>query len=159
EVGGDYYDFIPVPGPRLGIMLGDVAGKGVPAALLMAKISSDSRFCMLTEPDPARAVYRLNELMSEAGLIDPVVTLIAARPDPAAHGVTCVNAGPVPPLIYRKAAGKIEEAMDRDLAGFPLGVADGVPYDAVTVSLGPGDIVTLFTDGVSEAKNRQDQEF
>src|SRR5438128_12541799 len=70
EVGGDYYDFIPLPGNRLGIMIGDVAGKGVPAALLMAKVSSDARFCMLTEPDPAQAVFKLNELMQEAGMLD-----------------------------------------------------------------------------------------
>jgi phosphoserine phosphatase RsbU/P len=159
EVGGDYYDFIAVPGPRLAVMLGDVAGKGVAAALLMAKVSSDARFSMLTEPDPARAVYKLNELMQEAGMIDRFVTLEAALLDPVAHRVTFVNAGHLPALIYRRATGTIEEAMARDLAGFPLGVAEGVPYDAATVSLSPGDVVALFTDGVTEAKNRADQEF
>jgi phosphoserine phosphatase RsbU/P len=159
EVGGDYYDFIATPGPRLGVMIGDVAGKGVAAALLMAKVSSDARFCMLTEPDPALAVYKLNALMQEAGLIDRFVTLITALLDPAAHRVTFVNAGHLPPLIYRRATGTIEEAMARDLAGFPLGVADRVPYDAATVALGPGDVVVLFTDGVTEAKSRDEKEF
>jgi serine phosphatase RsbU (regulator of sigma subunit) len=114
---------------------------------------------MLTEPDPALAVYKLNELMQEAGLIDRFVTLIAVALDPAAHRVTFVNAGHLPPLIFRQATGTVEEGMARDLAGFPLGVADGVPYDAATVALGPGDLVALFTDGVTEAKSREEKEF
>ena len=159
EVGGDYYDFIPLPGPRLGVMLGDVAGKGVAAALLMAKVSADARFCMLTEPDPAQAVYKLNDYMQEAGLLDRFVTLAGGLLDPVAHRVTFVNAGHMPPLIYRRATGKIEEAVTRNQTGFPLGVADGIPYDAVTVALNPGDMVTMFTDGVTEAPNRQGEQF
>jgi serine phosphatase RsbU (regulator of sigma subunit)/pSer/pThr/pTyr-binding forkhead associated (FHA) protein len=159
DVGGDYYDFIPLPAGRLAVMLGDVAGKGVPAALLMAKVSSDARFCMLTEADPAQAVYKLNEQMQEAGMLDRFVTLAAGLLDPSAHRVTFVNAGHLPPLIYRKATARVEEATPRDLAGFPLGVADGIPYQAATVALQPGDVVAVFTDGVTEAKNRQDVEF
>jgi serine phosphatase RsbU (regulator of sigma subunit)/pSer/pThr/pTyr-binding forkhead associated (FHA) protein len=159
EVGGDYYDFIPLPGPRVAVMLGDVAGKGVPAALLMAKVSSDARFTMLTERDPAQAIYKLNEQMQEAGMLDRFVTLAAGVLDPAGHRVTFVNAGHMPPLIYRRATGKIEEAVTRDQTGFPLGVAEGIPYDAVTVALNSGDLVTLFTDGVTEAPNKQGQQF
>jgi serine phosphatase RsbU (regulator of sigma subunit) len=159
EVGGDYYDFIPLPGPRLGIGIGDVAGKGVPAALLMAKVSSDARFTMLTEPSPAEAVYRLNEYMQEAGMLDRFVTMSMGLLDPAAHAVTFVNAGHFPPIIFRKATGKLEEATKRDAAGFPLGVADGIPYDAVTVQLELGDCVVQFTDGVTEAQNKQSEEF
>ena len=107
----------------------------------------------------ARAVYKLNELMQEAGLLDRFVTLAAGQLDGAAHRVTFVNAGHIPPLIYRRAMGKIEEAMGRDQAGFPLGVAEGIPYEAATVALHPGDVVALFTDGVTEAKNKQDREF
>lgn len=159
EVGGDYYDFIPLPAGRLAVMLGDVAGKGVPAALLMAKVSSDARFCMLTEPDPAQAVYKLNEQMQEAGMLDRFVTLAAGLLDSSAHRVTFVNAGHLPPLIYRRATSRVEEAAPRDLAGFPLGVADGIPYEAATVALQPGDVVAVFTDGVTEAKNKKDAEF
>jgi serine phosphatase RsbU (regulator of sigma subunit)/pSer/pThr/pTyr-binding forkhead associated (FHA) protein len=159
EVGGDYYDFIPLPGPRFGIALGDVAGKGVPAALLMAKVASDARFCLLTEKGLAEAVYRLNEMMQEAGLLDRFVTLAMGLLDPVAHTITIVNAGHMPPLVYRASTGKIEEACSRDAAGFPLGVADGIPYEAVTVDLQPGDCMSLFTDGVTEAKNKQDVEF
>jgi phosphoserine phosphatase RsbU/P len=159
EVGGDYYDFIPLPGPRVAIMLGDVAGKGVSAALLMAKISSDARFSMLTEPNPAQAVFKLNVLMQEAGMLDRFVTLAACLLDPGRHEVTFVNAGHLPPLVYRKATGKVTEGMDRELAGFPLGVTEGLPYEAHTIGLEPGDSVLLFTDGVTESKSKQDTEF
>jgi len=159
EVGGDYYDFIPLPASRLAIMLGDVAGKGVPAALLMAKVSSDARFCMLTESSPPDAIFKLNELMQEAGLLDRFVTLSAGILDTTNHKVTFVSAGHMPPVMIRKATGKTEDATGRDLSGLPLGVAEGIPYDACTVSLDPGDVIVLFTDGVTEAKNKQDEEF
>lgn len=159
EVGGDYYDFIPLPDGRCGIMVGDVAGKGVPAALLMAKVSSEARFCVLTEKSLSDAVYRLNEQMQEAGMIDRFVTLGACLLDPANHEVACVNAGHIPPIVYRKATDKFEEGMTRDQAGFPLGVADGIPYESVAIKLEPGDGVLLFTDGVTEAKNRDDRDF
>jgi sigma-B regulation protein RsbU (phosphoserine phosphatase) len=159
EVGGDYYDFIPMPGQKVAVMVGDVAGKGVPAALLMAKVSSDARFSMLTEPDPAQAIFRLNELMQEAGLLDRFVTLAAAVLDPVHHQVAFVSAGHLPPLLYRRANGTVIEGAPRDKAGFPLGVADGIPYEACTVQLAPGDVLVLFTDGVTEAKDKTDQEF
>jgi serine phosphatase RsbU (regulator of sigma subunit)/pSer/pThr/pTyr-binding forkhead associated (FHA) protein len=159
EVGGDYYDFIPMPNQKIAVMIGDVAGKGVPAALLMAKVSSDARFTMLTERNAADAVSRLNELMQEAGLLDRFVTLSAAVLDPLTHEVTFVNAGHLPPLLFRATTGKFVEGAPRDLAGFPLGVADGIPYEASTVQLSPGDAIVLCTDGVTEAKDKQDHEF
>jgi serine phosphatase RsbU (regulator of sigma subunit) len=159
EVGGDYYDFIPIPGEKLAVMIGDVAGKGMPAALLMAKVSSDARFCMLTERDPAVAVGKLNQLMQEAGMLDRFVTLSAALLDPLAHQVTFVNAGHLPPLLYRKANGKLVEGAPRDFAGYPLGVMEGNSYEAATVQLNPGDAIVLFTDGVLDAKDRAGKEF
>jgi serine phosphatase RsbU (regulator of sigma subunit)/pSer/pThr/pTyr-binding forkhead associated (FHA) protein len=159
QVGGDYYDFIPLPQRGLGIMLGDVAGKGVPAALLMAKISADARFCMLTEPRPELAVTDLNTYLHQAGLSDRFVTLAAALLDPARHQVTFVNAGHPSPLIYRKATGKVEEAVPRELTGFPLGVVEGYVYDPCPVAIMPGDCVLTFSDGVTDARNKQDKDF
>jgi sigma-B regulation protein RsbU (phosphoserine phosphatase) len=125
----------------------------------MAKVSSDARFTMLTEAGPAQAVVRLNALMQEAGMLDRFVTLAACVLDPSQHQVAFVNAGHLPPLIYRKASGNIEEGLNRDLGGLPLGVAEDYPYQAQTVTLEPGDCVLLFTDGVTEAKNKQDKQF
>ncbi len=159
EVGGDYYDFIPLPGSRMGIMVGDVAGKGVPAALLMAKISADARFCSLTESSVADLVFRLNELMQEAGMLDRFVTLSAMLLNPNDHTVTIASAGHNPPIIFRQADNTYQEATTRDMAGFPLGVADGIPYESVTLTLEPGDCIVQYTDGVSEARSRDDKDF
>lgn len=159
EVGGDYYDVIDLRNGRFGVMVGDVAGKGVPAALLMAKVSADARFCMLTEHDLATAVSKLNEHMQEAGLLDRFVTLGAALLDSTGHQVTFVNAGHIPPLIYRRNSDSFEEIVPRDLTGFPLGVAEGVVYDAVAGALAPGDTVLMFTDGVTDARNKDDRDF
>ncbi|MBV9123995.1 MAG: GAF domain-containing protein, partial [Planctomycetes bacterium] len=77
EVGGDYYDFLSLPGSRLGVLLGDVAGKGVPAALVMVKFSAEARTCLLTEPELAAAITRLNTNLSRTGLAERFVTLAA----------------------------------------------------------------------------------
>ena len=159
EVGGDYYDFIPLPGDRFGVMIGDVAGKGVPAALLMAKVSSDARFTVLTEKSLGDAIAKLNRFMQEAGMLDKFVTLGAGLVDLNSHEVTFVNAGHLPPLVYRHASKEFHEPVTRDLSGLPLGVADGIAYESCTISLNPGDTVLLFTDGVTEAKNRDDTDF
>jgi serine phosphatase RsbU (regulator of sigma subunit) len=159
EVGGDYYDFIPLPHGRLGVLLGDVAGKGVVAALLMAKLCADARFCMLTEPDPAAAITKLNSLMNHAEIGDRFVTLVAAVLDPATHTVALVNAGHPPPLIYHGATRDVGDAISNDCAGVPLGVIEGFSYTSCEISLAPGDSILAFTDGVTEATDAQDLQF
>jgi sigma-B regulation protein RsbU (phosphoserine phosphatase) len=159
EVGGDYYDFIPLPNNRFGVMIGDVAGKGIPAALLMAKVSSDARFCTLTEPSLVEAIGKLNEQMQEAGLLDRFVTFGACVLDLHQHSMTVVNAGHIPPLIYRAATKTFEQGCTKDQTGFPLGILEGIPYDCNTVTLNVGDCVVLITDGISESKNREEKDF
>ena len=106
---------------------------------------------MLTEPDLATAVTRLNALMIQSGIADRFVTLVAAVLDPGSHTVTLVNAGHPSPLIYRRATRAVEEATSNELAGLPVGVLDGIAYSSCQVSLGPGDCILAFTDGVTEA--------
>ena len=156
EVGGDYYDFIALPRQRVAVLLGDVAGKGVAAALLMAKLSADARFCMLTEPDSAAAVSKLNSLMNQSGIADRFVTLAAAILDPVSHTVTLVNAGHPSPLIYRRATRTVEEATSNAAAGLPIGVLDDFAYVSCQVGLEPGDCILAFTDGVTEAMDVND---
>jgi serine phosphatase RsbU (regulator of sigma subunit)/pSer/pThr/pTyr-binding forkhead associated (FHA) protein len=165
EVGGDYYGFIPLPPTglertgRLAIALGDVAGKGVPAALLMAKLSSDTRFSLLTEADPARAVGKLNDLLYEfTSQMDRFVTFLVALIDPATHDVTVVNAGHNSPLVYRK-GGKVEFPITKNETGVPLGIDDGVQFQACSIPLGPGDSLFLFTDGIPESMNVRNEQF
>jgi serine phosphatase RsbU (regulator of sigma subunit)/pSer/pThr/pTyr-binding forkhead associated (FHA) protein len=160
EVGGDYYDFIPLAPRHLAITLGDVAGKGMPAALLMAKLSSDTRFCLLTETDPAKAMTRLNDLLYQhTSQMDRFVTMAAAVLDQASHTLTVVNAGHPTPLWYRRQTGALEDATTSDSAGMPLGILEGQEYARPQLALEPGDCLLLFSDGVTDAVNVRKEAF
>jgi serine phosphatase RsbU (regulator of sigma subunit) len=160
EVGGDYYGFVPLPGGRLGVALGDVAGKGVPAALLMAKLSSDVRFSLLTEPDPGRAVAKLNDLLYEfTSAADRFVTLAAAFLDPARHVVTLVSAGHMSPLVFRHKTSTLEEAVPLKSTGVPLGMLEGYTYETCQTPLDAGDSLLLFSDGLTDAQDRRNASF
>ena len=150
-VGGDYYDFVSLPGGRIAVVLGDVAGKGVPAALLVAKLSSEVKFSLVTEPNPAKAISMLNDQMIRGGLQDRFVTLTAMILDPANHQLTVVNAGHMNPKLYKGTPGELGEAISNDATGLPLGVIPGYEYEAATITLELGDTITVFTDGVTDA--------
>src|SRR5207244_5451302 len=127
-------------------MLGDVAGKGVSAALLMAKLSSDARFCLLSQANLAAAITVLNDLLYQhTSQMDRFVTLAAAVLDAAAHTLTLVNAGHPAPLIYRRTTGEVEEATAEDTIGLPLGVEEGFVYRSHQIQLQPGDCVLLYS--------------
>jgi sigma-B regulation protein RsbU (phosphoserine phosphatase) len=159
-VGGDYYGFIPLPQGRLAVALGDVAGKGISAALLMAKLSSDARYCFLTEPNLGQAVSKLNDLLYEfTSPMDRFVTLAAAVLDPARHTVTLVSAGHPSPQLCRKGSTALQDAVPRITAGFPLGMVEGPPYSACQVLLQPGDNLLLFSDGVTDALDVRNNPF
>ena len=151
HVGGDYYDYIPLPGNRLAIILADVSGKGVPAALLMAKLSAEMRYSLLSEPTPAEAINVVNRSFDRSDWEDRFVTLAAAVLDPQENEVTLVNAGHMPPLL-RHASGVVEPVGD-DITGVPLGVSEDFEYEQMKLNLAPGESLTLFTDGISEAMN------
>jgi serine phosphatase RsbU (regulator of sigma subunit) len=139
-----------------------VSGKGVPAALLMAKLSAEARFCITADPDPARAVASLNDLLYQlflAGEMDRFVTLAAAILDPEEHAVTLVNAGHMAPLVLRKSDWSLTDAISNDLAGPPLGSVEGLTYESCRAELQPGDCLLLYTDGVTDAMNAQGKPF
>lgn len=152
-VGGDYYDFVPLPGGRMAVVLGDVAGKGVPAALLVAKLCSEVRFCLVSEPNPAKAVSLLNNQMMRGGMQDRFVTLAAMILDPMSNRVVIVNAGHMSPRLYSAAMGTLRDAISSETTGLPLGIMPGFEYEAAAVALDPGDFLTVFTDGVTDAMN------
>lgn len=151
QVGGDYYDYIPLSEGRFGVVVGDVAGKGVSAAILMARLSSDVRFCLATEPDIARAIMRINYLFSQQDWEDRFVTMILAVVDPRTHEMTMANAGHMAPLL-RSVDGKVVELAE-EIAGLPLGVYEDYEYESITRTIEPGEFLTFFTDGFSEAMN------
>jgi serine phosphatase RsbU (regulator of sigma subunit)/pSer/pThr/pTyr-binding forkhead associated (FHA) protein len=160
EVGGDYYGFIPLSQGRLAVALGDVAGKGVPAALLMAKLSSDARFSLLTETDLGQAIRNLNDLLYEFTCqMDRFITLLAAVLDPTRHTVNLVNAGHLAPLLFRRAGSTFGEAMPKEVAGVPLGIMEGYAYESFAVDLEAGDSLLLFTDGVTDALDVRNSAF
>jgi sigma-B regulation protein RsbU (phosphoserine phosphatase) len=152
-VGGDLHDFIELPGNRLAVLVGDVTGKGVAAALVMARFSAEARACLRTEPDLAAAIRRLNTLIQPLNLTDRFVTLAAVLLDPTAHTLTVVNAGHPPPLLCRQTSGVFEEASPRAASGPPLGVLDAYDFEAHQITLEAGDSVVLFSDGVTDAED------
>ena len=152
EVGGDYYGYIPLSGGRLALTIGDVAGKGVSAALLMAHFCSEVRYHLATSPTPAEAVNRLNQDLSSETQNYHFVTFALCVLDPASHRVTVVNAGHLPPLLRR---GREVQPLGAQESGMPLGCEAQREYQQIEVALEPGDMVVLYTDGVSEAMNPQ----
>jgi serine phosphatase RsbU (regulator of sigma subunit) len=164
EVGGDYYDFVSLPGGRVAVVLGDVAGKGVPAALLVAKLSSEVRFCLVTEPDLAKAITLLNDELLHGGLEElsgQFITLSVMILDPVSHQVTLVNAGHESPRLYSASRSTLTDVLTEEQIGCVLGWEDGVwcNYRASTFALEPGDTVIVYTDGVTDAWNPAEQPF
>ena len=152
EVGGDFYDFIPLSGERLGIVLGDVAGKGMPAALMMARLSSDVRFLAMNESQPKDVLAKLNEQVC-ATSPEAFVTLVLGVLEPATRKMTMANAGHPPPLLRK--GGSKEVLPFEDCIGFPLGAAASVEYPQESFVLDPGDVLFIFSDGVTEAMNAE----
>ncbi len=159
NVGGDYYDFISDAKDRFGVFVGDVAGKGVTAALVMAKLSAQARACLLASADLPKAIDRLNELVLQAGSMHRFITLAAISLDPMTHRVTLVNAGHISPLIYRCASNTLETGIDSAKSGFPLGIEANLRCEPVVHQLNPGDCVIVFTDGIIEAGDVHNKQF
>jgi serine phosphatase RsbU (regulator of sigma subunit) len=156
EVGGDYFGYLPpvagpadAPGRGWMIAVGDVAGKGMPAALLMAKLSAEVQLALAAEPDPGRALGRLNRRIAEADLPDSFITFVLLELDVARHRLRVVGAGHPSPVI-RRSDGRLELIYDLP-QGPPLGVDEGASFEPIEVELRPGDVVAVYTDGVTDA--------
>lgn len=151
SVGGDYFDYIVLSDGRIAISLGDVAGKGVPAALLMARLFSSSRLHLLTAPNVADAMTRLNAEIVSSGVGHRFVTCIMMMLDPRTHEVTIANAGHMTPI--RRNCSQQATAVGSDVSGMPLGVVADQQFKQHQIRLEPGDALILFTDGISEGMN------
>jgi serine phosphatase RsbU (regulator of sigma subunit)/pSer/pThr/pTyr-binding forkhead associated (FHA) protein len=151
EVGGDYYDFVPLSDDRMAMALGDVSGKGVAAALMMAKFSGDTRYSMLVDNAPAPAAGRLNNLLCAAGIEDKFITLGLLVLDTRSGKLTLTSAGHTP-VIIRHADGRAEE-VGQDVSGLPLGIMEDSEYQQAEVQLSDGDVVVVYSDGVTDARS------
>lgn len=155
EVGGDYYDFIPVSETRLGLAIADVSGKGIPAALLMAGF----RMGLLAEirnEYALRAVMRkVNQLLHESTERDKFVTAFYGVLDWRNGALIFSNAGHNPPFLLHR-DGSVERLLD---GGVALGVLPDARYEERPVALADGDVLVMYTDGVSEAEDADGEQF
>jgi sigma-B regulation protein RsbU (phosphoserine phosphatase) len=148
-VGGDYYDIIRLTEDKVCLAFGDVAGKGVPASLVMSRISAVVQNTMEFVQEAPRAVERINHHMCVNAVEGRFVTFVLVIIDTKTHEMTLVNAGHMSPII-RRVDGTPEE-FPEDIVGLPIGVVDDVPFEGVTRVVAPGETVVIYTDGVSEA--------
>jgi sigma-B regulation protein RsbU (phosphoserine phosphatase) len=156
EVSGDYYDFIPIDGGRLGLVIADVVGKGMPAALFMVLTRSIVRASVIGAASPAEGIAQANQLICADAVTGMFVSLFYAHLDPGTGEMTYVNAGHHPPLCYRASQ---DELLSLSRTGMMLGVLADTPFEQRTVSLDPGDFVLSYTDGVTDAIDAQEQAF
>lgn len=155
DVGGDYYDFIPLEPGRLGLGVGDVIGKGLPAALLMANVQATLRGQARWVRSVADCLAWSNVLLHASTRRGTFVTLVCVVLDYERHEVRYANAGHNPPL-HVSASGTVTRLTAR---GLPLGAVREATYPAETVPLAPGDTLVLYTDGVTEAMDAERRQF
>lgn len=156
EIGGDLYDFIPVGGGRWGFVIADVSGKGISAALYMALSRTLLHVIGGAEPDPSRAVRNANRLIYEDGRSSMFITVFYGVLDPGSRQFSYVNAGHNPPLLLRNGE---EGTWMTGVKGIALGVVPDVDISPAVIGLIPGDLIVLYTDGVTEAFNEKDEPF
>ncbi len=150
-VGGDYYDGFLLDDTRICFAFGDVAGKGVPGALIMSRLSSVVKSTMAFVYEVGEAATAINNHMCDTSVEGRFVTFVLLIIDLKTHEMSLVNAGHMSPMI-RKTNGRIEE-FDDETIGLPIGIVEGYPFHVVRRAIEPGEVIVIFTDGVDEAMN------
>jgi len=153
--GGDCYDVMPVGGGAVAICIADVCGKGLPAALLMSNVQATARAFMTQDRRPEDAVAAINRALCQHASLGRFVTLFVSILDLRTRGLRYCNAGHNPPIVVRR-----DGSVTRLIAGGVVaGAFEAARYEGGAITLGPGDRVCLFTDGLPEATNAADVEF
>jgi sigma-B regulation protein RsbU (phosphoserine phosphatase) len=158
-VGGDYYDFLALASGRLGLAIGDVSGKGIPAALLMASLQASVRgqsqsFGPSGVPNVAGLMTNVNLLVCDASHANRYATFFYGQFDPVTRKLVYTNAGHNPPMVLRG-----NEVLLLEAGGPPVGLFKIARYMQAEIALEPGDLLVLFTDGISEAENPAEEEW
>ncbi|MBL7070776.1 MAG: CHASE2 domain-containing protein [Candidatus Omnitrophica bacterium] len=158
HVGGDLYDFVKLEGDKIGIAIGDVSGKGVPAALYMARAISELRSVSRTVSDAAETLKTINNIFSTEGMEKSFITMQYLTFDMSKKNKTVFsNGGHNTLLHFIKEKNKVEE-IDTE-GGMPIGVMDGIDFDNKEISFARGDILFLYSDGISEAMDKRRRQF
>jgi sigma-B regulation protein RsbU (phosphoserine phosphatase) len=154
EVGGDYLDYFKLSDETIGLYVGDVSGKGLPAALYAALAVGTLRGIHKTGMEPERVLSLLNQRLLLRGIPGRHSAIQYALFDPAGSRIRIVSAGMPGPILLRG-----EDSRVLQIAGLPPGLFSAASYDEVSLQLEPGDSLLFFTDGLSDARNIHDQEF
>jgi serine phosphatase RsbU (regulator of sigma subunit) len=155
EIGGDYYDYIKLDENNLAIIIADVSGDGIPAALLMASFRAILRNQLKVDPNPSEVMNVLNKQVSEIVRKRDFITAFYAKLNYEQHKISFTNCGHNPP-IFLKSNGKIELLETGDPA---LNILDAACFNSNSVSLAPGDEIVFYTDGVVEIFNKDSEEY
>jgi len=155
-VGGDYYDYLVFPDGRIGVLVGDVAGKGMPASLLMSSLQARVQVLFEDGDDLARKIGRLNKAVSANCPDNRFITFFMGVIDPKTGEFVYTNAGHNPPVVVR-ADGEFETLTGA--GGVILGILPMASYQEARTTLNPGDVLVLFSDGVTEAADPSDDEY
>jgi sigma-B regulation protein RsbU (phosphoserine phosphatase) len=154
-VGGDYFDYLPFPDGRFGMLVGDVAGKGMPASLLMSSLQARVHVVFEEADDLAKKMTRLNKAVCSNCPDNRFITFFMTVADPATGELVYTNAGHNPPLIVRK-SGEVERLAG---GGMILGILPQAQYKESSIQMNPGDVLVLYSDGVTEAADPGDDDF
>jgi phosphoserine phosphatase RsbU/P len=158
-VGGDYYDFLALPGGQFGIAIGDVSGKGIAAALMMASLQASLRGEATRAPENLAALMsNVNRLVFEASSSNRYATFFYGQYNPEARLLTYVNAGHNPPMLFHRSNGAWQISR-LETGGTVVGLLESFPYEQGSLRIEPGDLFIAFTDGISEAMNGTDEEW
>jgi len=155
EIGGDYYDFLPLPDGRLVLVIGDASGHGMAAGLLMAIANAALKLAIEVDPAPERVAGLLNRVLFRTGDRRAFMSLFYGLLTPATGHLEYVCAGHPFPLL-RRASGEVEEL---GRGGLPLGIRDAVELTRAEVTLGPSDLLLLYSDGLAESVNAAGEAF
>lgn len=151
EIGGDFYNFFELPDQRIGVVIGDVSGKGIAAALFMARLTSDLQYHALLLEQPAELLGRINTLLCQRAKHGMFVTLIYLVLNPETGHIVFSNAGHLSPICSGDSAPSV--VGQESAKGPPLGIIDGLTFAQEELVLARGQTLALYTDGITEAKN------